>query len=104
MSYAKALKKTESQSVEATFRQRRLLFAGALAREGNKRLPKRLLFAERLEGGDPGPGQLAQHWQKKVLSSLPLFVSLEMSLFPSIFVPLPFFSLYGEYTLVDLDG
>ena len=51
MSYAKALKKTGSQSVEATFRQRRLLFAGALARQGDKRLPKRLLFAERLEGG-----------------------------------------------------
>ena len=51
MSYAKALKKTGSQSLEATIRQRRLLFAGALARQGDKRLPKRLLFAERLEGG-----------------------------------------------------
>ena len=51
----KALKKTGSQSVEATIRQRRLLFAGALARQGDKRLPKRLLFAERLEGGErPG--------------------------------------------------
>ena len=56
MSYAKALKKTGSQSVEATVRQRRLLFAGALGRQGDKRLPKRLLFAERLEGGvRPGP-------------------------------------------------
>ena len=51
MSYAKALKKTGSQSVEATIRQRRLLFAGALARQGVKRLPKRLFFAERFEGG-----------------------------------------------------
>ena len=50
MSYAKALKKTGSQSVEAAIRQRRLLFAGALARQGDKRLPKRLLFAERHEG------------------------------------------------------
>ena len=67
MSYAKALKKTGSQSVEATIRQRRLLFAGALARQGDKRLPKRLLFAERLKGGgDPGPGQPAQHWQKSL--------------------------------------
>ena len=57
MSYAKALKKTWSQSVEATIRQRRLLFAEALARQGDKRLPKRLLFAGRLEGGgDPGAG------------------------------------------------
>ena len=67
MSYAKALKKPGSQSVEATIRQRRLLFAGALARQGDKRLPKRLLFAERLEGGgDPGPGQPSQHWQKSL--------------------------------------
>ena len=63
MTYAKALKKAGSQSVEATIRQRRLLFAGVLARQGDKRLPKWLLFAERLEGGeDPGPGQPAQHW------------------------------------------
>ena len=56
MSYAKALKKTGSQSVEATIRQRRLLFAGPLARQGDKRLPKRLLFAGSLEGGGrPGP-------------------------------------------------
>ena len=40
-----------SQSVEATIRQRRLLFAGALARQGDKRFPKRLLFAERLDEG-----------------------------------------------------
>ena len=68
MSYAKkALKKTGNQSVEATLRQRRVLFAGALASQGVKRLPKRLLLlAGKLEGGgvDPGPGQPAQHWQK----------------------------------------
>ena len=58
MLYAEALKKTGSQSVEATTRQRRLLFTRALGRQGDKRLPKRLLFAGRLEGGeDPGPGQ-----------------------------------------------
>ena len=51
--------------MEAIIRQRRLLFAGALARQGDKRLPKRLLFAGRLEGGgDPGPVQPAHHWQK----------------------------------------
>ena len=50
MSYAKALKKTGSRSVDETIRQRRLLFAGALARQGDKRLPKRLLFAGGLKG------------------------------------------------------
>ena len=38
MSYAEALTKIGSQRVEATVRQRRLLFAGALARQGDKRL------------------------------------------------------------------
>ena len=38
MSYAKALKKIGSQRVEATIRQQRLLFAGAFARQGDKRL------------------------------------------------------------------
>ena len=80
MSYAKALKKTGSQSVEATIRQRRLLFAGALARQGDKRLPKRLLFAERLEGGeDPGPGQPAQHWQKSLRDDFKAFGALHGS-------------------------
>ena len=51
MSYAKALKNTGSQSVEVIIRQRRLLFAGGLVRQGDKRLPKRLLFAGKLEGG-----------------------------------------------------
>ena len=51
MSYTKALKKTGSQSVEAIVRQRRLLFAGVLAIQGDKRLPKRVLFAGRLGGG-----------------------------------------------------
>ena len=74
MSYAKALKKTGSQSVEATIRHRRLLFAGAFARQDDKRLPKRLLFGERLEGGeDPGPGQPAQHWQKSLRGDFKAF-------------------------------
>ena len=60
MSYAKVLKKTGRQNVEATIRQRRLLFVGALARQGDNRLPKRLLFAEKVEvGEDPGPDQPA---------------------------------------------
>ena len=80
MSYAKALKKTGSQSVEATIRQRRLLFAGALARQDDKRLPKRLLFAERLEGGqDSGPGQPAQHWQKSLRDDFKAFGALHGS-------------------------
>ena len=66
--------------MEATIRQRPLLFAGALARQGDKRLPKRLLFAERLEGGeDPGPGQPAQHWQKSLRDDFKAFGALHGS-------------------------
>ena len=79
MSYAKALKKTGSQSVERQFASE-LLFAGALARQGDKGLPKRLLFAERLEGGeDPGPGQPARHWQKSLRDDFKAFGALHGS-------------------------
>ena len=67
--------------MEATTRQRRLLFAGALARRGDKRLPKRLSFAGRLEGGeDPGPGQPAQHyWHKSLRDDFKAFGALHGS-------------------------
>ena len=77
MSYAKALKKKREPKCDATIRQRRLLFAEALARQGDKRLPKRLLFAGRLEGGrDPGPGQPAQHWEKSSKDDFKAFRAL----------------------------
>ena len=67
--------------MEATIRQRRLVFAGALAKQGDKRLPKRLLFAVRLEGGeDLGPGQLAQHWQKSLRDDFKAFGALHGSM------------------------
>ena len=56
------------------------LFAGALARQGDKRLLKRL-FAERLEEGeDPGHGQPAQHcWQKSLRDDFKAFGALHGS-------------------------
>ena len=54
LSYAQALKKTGCQSVEATIRQRRLLFAGAMARQPAGRLPKRLMDEKLVGGEDPG--------------------------------------------------
>ncbi|CAN0344623.1 unnamed protein product [Pylaiella littoralis] len=57
LSYAKALEKTGSQCVEAIIRQRRLLFAGALARQDDGRLPKRLMFGKLVGGEDPGRGR-----------------------------------------------
>ena len=66
--------------MEATIRQRRLLFAGALVRKGDKRPLKRLLCAGRLEGGeDPGPGQPVQHCQKRLRDDFKAFGALHAS-------------------------
>ena len=51
LSYAQALKTTGCQSVEATIRQRRLLFAGAMARQPAGRPPKRLMHGKLVGGG-----------------------------------------------------
>ena len=80
LSYAKALKKTGSRSVEAIIRQRWLLFAGALARQDGKRLPKRCCSPrDSRGGGDPGPGQPAQHWQKSLRDDFNVFGALHDS-------------------------
>ena len=62
LSYAQALNKTECQSVEVTIRQRRLLFAGAMARQPAGRLPKRLMCGKLVGGEDPGKGRPEQNW------------------------------------------
>ncbi|CAB1103436.1 unnamed protein product [Ectocarpus sp. CCAP 1310/34] len=55
LSYAQTLKRVGCQSVETTIRQRRLLFAGALARQPDGRLPKRVMLGE-LVGGEAQAG------------------------------------------------
>ena len=62
LSYAQAIKKTGCQSVEATIRQRRLLFAGAVARQPAGRPPKRLMDDKLVGGEDPGKGRPEQNW------------------------------------------
>ena len=62
LSYAQALKKTGCQSVEATIRQRRLVFAGAMAGQLVGRLPKRLMDGKLVEEEDPGKGRPEQNW------------------------------------------
>ena len=62
LSYAQALKKTGCQSVEVTIRQRRLLCAGAMARQSAGRLPKRLMDGKLVGGEDPGKGRPEQNW------------------------------------------
>ena len=62
LSYAQALKKTGCQSVEATIRQRRLLFAGAVARQAAGHLLKRLMDGKLVGGEDPGKRRQEQNW------------------------------------------
>ena len=62
LSYAQALKETGCQSVEVSIRQRRLLFAGAMARQPAGRLPKRLIDGKQVGGEDPGKGRPEQNW------------------------------------------
>ena len=44
LSHADALAKTGCENVETTMRTRRTLFAGFVARMGNERLPRRVMF------------------------------------------------------------
>ena len=54
MSYAKALKKAQRESVETTIRKRRLLFAGAVQRTHNERLTRRVMFRDDGWWGESG--------------------------------------------------
>ncbi|CAB1121287.1 unnamed protein product [Ectocarpus sp. CCAP 1310/34] len=73
LSYAQALKRVGCQSVEATVRQRRLLFAGAVARQSDRRLPKRLMFGELVGGENPGRGSPEQNWLICLKDDLKMF-------------------------------
>ena len=62
MSYAKALKKAQCESVETTIRKQRLLFAGAVQRTTNERLTHRVVFGTLTGGENPGPGRPEKNW------------------------------------------
>ena len=57
ISYLDMLIKTGSESIEATLRRRRILFAGFLARMEDTRLPKRVMFGEMVGGAGCVGGQ-----------------------------------------------
>ena len=56
ISYKDALQRTQCESIEATVRTRRLLWAGALLRMGDHRLPKRVMSGELENVGKRGLG------------------------------------------------
>ena len=57
LSYANALLRAYSESVETTIRRQRILFAGYVARMGEERLPRRVMFGEMLGGKGYSGGQ-----------------------------------------------
>ena len=77
--YLDTLIKTGSESIEATLRRRRILFAGFVARMENTRLPKCVMFGEvvggagcvggtvkRVDGVFPGRPQSFRHQRRPV--------------------------------------
>ena len=61
ISYLETLIKTGSESIKATLRRRRILFAGFVARMEDTRLPKCIMFAE-LVGGAGCVGRQEKEW------------------------------------------
>ena len=56
LSYKDTLQQTECESIETTMHMRKLLWAGALLRMGDHRLPKRVMSGELENAGKRGPG------------------------------------------------
>ena len=72
LSYANALAKSASESIEATVRKRRILFAGFVARMGEERLPQTVMFGE-LVGGKGYPGGQEKDWMVRLKEDMSAF-------------------------------
>ena len=70
LSYANALVKADSESIETTVRRRRMLFAGFVARMGEERLPRRVMFGEMVGGKGYSFGQ-EKDWMGRLKESSP---------------------------------
>ena len=72
ISYLGTLIKTGSESIEATLRRSRILFAGFVARMEDTRLPKCVMFGE-LVGGAGSVGGQEKEWMGCFLDDLRAF-------------------------------
>ena len=79
MSYAKALKKAQCDSIETTIRKRRLLFAGAVQPTHNERLTRRVMFGTMAGGENPGPGRPEKNSAQCLVDDLRVFRATEGS-------------------------
>ena len=64
--------KTGSESIEATLRKRRILFAGFVARMEDTRLPKCVMFGELVRGAGSAGGQ-EKEWMGCLLDDVRVF-------------------------------
>ena len=73
LSYKDALQRTECESIETKPCARGVLWAGALLRMGDKRLPKRVMSGELENAGKRGQGGKEKKWTDCVADDLRLF-------------------------------
>ena len=79
LSHAKALKKTRFESVKTTIRERRLFFAGAVARQNERRLPIRVMLGKMTGGEGQRPSGYPKSWHRCLLDDLKAFDDTEGS-------------------------
>ena len=72
LSYADALAKTASESIEAIVRKRRILFAEFVARMEEERMPQRVMFGELVVGKDYSGGQ-EKNWMVHLKEDMSAF-------------------------------
>ena len=72
LSYKDALQRTKCESIETAVRTRRLLWAGALLRMCDHRLPKRVMPGELENAGKRGPAGMEKEWTDCVADDLRL--------------------------------
>ena len=73
ISYLDTLIKTGSESIGATLRRRRILFAGFVARMDDTRLPKCVMFGVLVGGGTGRVGGQGKEWMGCFLDDLRAF-------------------------------
>ena len=64
LSYPNAIKRTRCESIETTVHKWRRLFAAAVARQNEGRLPRRVMFGTMTGGVGPRPGGHSKTWRK----------------------------------------
>ena len=73
LSYREVLERTGSERIETTIRKRQLGFAGALVRQGDSRLSKRVMFGRLAVQGPKRGGRPATSWVDCLQKNLEAF-------------------------------